>query len=146
MSLGNRPTKEVYFLEMAKLVSTRGTCARRKVGCVLVDKLGHVLSTGYNGVASGENHCIDTPCSGASCKSGEGLEKCEAIHAEANALLQCKDVNEIDTAYVTHSPCVHCVKLLMNTSCRRVLFIEKYPHSDSERLWTKFGRVWLHCD
>ena len=33
-----RPPADFYFLKMAKLVSERGTCARRKVGCVFVNK------------------------------------------------------------------------------------------------------------
>lgn len=123
----SRPSKDVYFLRMALLVATRGTCARRQVGCVLVNERGHVLSTGYNGVASGMTHCTDTRCPGARETSGNGLDKCQAIHAEQNALLQCKDVWSISKCYVTCSPCIHCVKLLMNTSCREVVFGAEYP-------------------
>ena len=38
-----RPPTDFYFLRMAELVSTRGTCARRKVGCVFVNKKGVIL-------------------------------------------------------------------------------------------------------
>lgn len=138
-----RPTRDFYFTAMAELVSLRGTCARREVGCVLVNELGHVIGTGYNGVATGQIHCTSKPCAGAKCKSGEGLDLCEAIHAEQNALLQCKNVQEIHTAYCTHSPCIHCVKLLLNTSCKRIVFDKEYPHSDSQRLWEQSGRIWL---
>ena len=61
MAINERPNKTTYFLAMAKLVSTRGTCARRRVGCVLVDKYGLVLATGYNGNGRGQGHCIDSP-------------------------------------------------------------------------------------
>lgn len=116
------------------------------MGCVLTNNKGHVIATGYNGVAMGMPHCIDEPCEGARFKSGEGLDKCEAIHAEQNALLQCKNVWEIETAYITHSPCVHCVKMLMNTSCRRIIFVQEYPHPEAQRLWeqSSVGRVWWH--
>jgi dCMP deaminase len=125
-----------YFIKMARLASQRGACIRRKVGCVLVNNLNHVIATGYNGRARGVDNCLDTPCAGSSAMSGEDLGKCEAIHAEQNALLQCKDVESIHTAYCTTSPCVHCVKLLMNTSCTRIVFSEHYPgHEESERLW-----------
>ena len=87
-----RIPSEWYFLKMAHLVSERGTCARRKVGCILVNSKKHVIATGYNGVSSNQEHCIDNPCKGARLKSGQGLDLCEAIHAEQNALLQCKDV------------------------------------------------------
>ena len=81
-----------YFLKMALLVAQRGTCARRKVGCILVNQKRHVIATGYNGNPAGQKHCIDYPCKGATAKSGRDLELCEAIHAEQNALLQCKNV------------------------------------------------------
>jgi dCMP deaminase len=137
-----RPSKDEYFMSMALLASTRATCPRRSVGAVLVNARGHVLATGYNGVAAGCDHCIDNNCPGACYPSGQGLEYCEAIHAEQNALLQCKDVWTIDTAYVTASPCVTCTKLFMNTSCRRIVFLNEYPQPDAKALWTKKGGEW----
>lgn len=139
-----RPTKPEYFLTMASLVSTMGTCSRRQVGCVLVNSKFHVLATGYNGVPRGHTHCTDKPCAGTGFKSGEGLDKCQAVHAEQNALLQCHDVEEIHTAFVTVSPCIHCVKLLLNTSCRRIVFSENYPHGESAEIWMNSGREWFH--
>lgn len=135
-----RMSKDEYFSNMAQLVSRRATCARRSVGCVLVSGRGHVLATGYNGPASGSDHCIDTPCPGASYPSGTGLERCEAIHAEQNALLQCRDVFEIETAYVTTLPCMTCTKLLLNTSCKRIVYVQDYPHQEAKELWTRNGR------
>jgi dCMP deaminase len=134
-----------YFIKMARLVSLRGACVRRQVGCILTNNLNHVLATGYNGRARGVNNCLEEPCIGAEMDSGMGLERCEAIHAEANALLQCKDVEKIKTAYCTTAPCIHCVKLLMNTSCTRIVFQDGYPHAkESERLWTSmpWHAVW----
>lgn len=151
-------------MSMARLVATRATCIRRAVGCVLVNERRHVLATGYNGVASGLPHCnheevrrfhpapgapvevtthYDHACAGAFAPSGQSLDRCEAIHAEQNALLQCQDVFTIHTAYVTASPCVTCVKLLMNTSCRRIVFDEEYPHGEARTLWERAGREWV---
>lgn len=163
-----RPTKDQYFCQLAQLTATRSTCLRRAVGCVLVNRLGQVLSTGYNGVARGLPHCnevslidastIEDPpeaprlipshphaCQGARAKSGEGLDACQAIHAEQNALLQCRDTEDIWACYTTVSPCLHCVKLLMNTSCQRIVFIEPYAHDQASRnLWLASGscRTW----
>jgi dCMP deaminase len=137
----SRPNKDAYFLAMASLVSLRATCRRRRVGCVLVDANNHVLATGYNGVARGRDHCLDRPCPGADFKPGLGLDQCEAIHAEQNAMLQCKDTQSIETAYITVSPCVTCVKLLMNTSCKRIVFIEPYVHNQAAELWKG---EWIH--
>ena len=130
-----RPNRDEYFLSMASLVSLRATCRRRRVGCVLVDANRHVLATGYNGVARSMPHCLDTPCDGANLPSGTGLDRCNAIHAEQNALLQCRDVEAIETAYITTSPCVTCVKLLMNTGCKRIVFIQCYPDQTAKTLW-----------
>lgn len=139
-----RPSTDQYFLSMAELVATRGTCIRRRVGCVLVNERNHVIGTGYNGPPSGEPHCIDTPCPGALLPSGTGLDECEALHAEWNALLQCGNVFEIKTAYVTTSPCIICTKLFLNTSCQRIVFREVYPHSAAQGRWTRTGREWIH--
>lgn len=134
--MNGRPSIHEYFLAMAVLVSTRGACVRRRTGCVLVDRHNFVLATGYNGRSSGVINCLQSPCKGFNSASGTNLEGCEAIHAEANAIIQCKDTQSIATAYCTHSPCIHCVKLLMNTSCNNIVFLEPYAHDqESQRLW-----------
>lgn len=57
-------------------------------------------------------------------------------------MLQCKDVYSIHTCYVTASPCMTCIKLLLNTSCERIVFVEEYPHSAAKELWISAGRAW----
>lgn len=138
-----RPTHEDYFSAMATLVSSMSTCARARRGCVLVSSRNHVLATGYNGVPPGQTHCIESPCAGVGLPSGQGLELCEATHAEMNALLQCRDVHEVSAAYCTVSPCVTCVKLLLGSSCQTIFFGAKYAdHDESARRWIAAGRKW----
>lgn len=150
-----RPTVDEYFIQMALLVATRGTCLRRQVGCVLVDEFDHVLATGYNGVASGLFHCnehdpydpIGYPhaCEGAHAASGTQLDKCQAIHAEINALLQCTRPHDIYKVYTTVSPCIHCTRALLNTPAQELVFAARYPHPEAEQLWQTSGRKWtLH--
>lgn len=143
---------DVRHLRMARLVADGAKCARLKVGCILVDAKGRQLSTGYNGRARGLPNCTTVVgscqpfrCLNSDAPSGQP-NGCESIHAEQNALLQCSDVDRIHTAYVTHSPCLTCVKLLMNTGCQRIVFVEKYPHADSEKLWLGAGRQWIHLE
>lgn len=126
------------------MMAELSTCVRRKVGCVLVDPHDHIIGVGYNGVPAGRTHCTDTPCSGARFASGQGLDECEATHAEANALLQCRDVQAIESVYVTVSPCIQCVKFLMNTSAKRVIFSKGYPHQKSKEMWKSSGKSWNH--
>jgi dCMP deaminase len=133
--------KDRYFLSMAFLVSKRSTCSRRSTGCVTISNTGKVLSTGYNGVPSGVVHCIEKPCGGESYESGCGLSKCKATHAEANALLQCNNCEDIHTIYCTTEPCIECTKLILNTGCQRIVFGQEYPHSEASlALWVESGK------
>ena len=151
-----RPTRDQWGLDLAKVTAKRATCLRRSVGCVLVDARGHVLATGYNGVSAGAKHCNDKhinyewkyphACPGAYSPSGTDLDACQAIHAEQNALMQCKSVWDIHTAYITVSPCMTCVKLLLNTSCSRIVFGEEYVHVDARSMWLNDGREWVLLD
>ncbi len=144
----DRPSRDEVGLLVAKAWSLRGTCPRRRVGCVLMNARGEEISTGYNGPPSGSPHCRDTggahdrACPGHDAPSGSSLSLCEAIHAEANALLRCRDIWSIDTCYCTTSPCDDCVKLLLGTSCRRIVFQEEYPHSHGRDRWLAQGREW----
>ena len=136
-----RPHADEYFLRMARLVASRGTCLRRKVGCVLVGAHKHVLATGYNGVPKAFPHCTEGhPCPGAAALSGTRVDECFATHAEQNALLQCADVFRILTCYTTVAPCVTCSKLLLNTSCERIVCAEMYTETTGVDLWRRGNR------
>lgn len=142
-----RPSWDEYFLAMAAMVSTRSTCLRRMVGCVLVDWQHRVLATGYNGTAPFAPHCTDTPCDGAFLPSGTGLERCESSHAEISALADCRDRNQVTTIYCTTAPCTECVKALLLTGAMRLVFIDDYPGSEeSRRRWERAGREWIHFE
>lgn len=134
--------KDVVWLLVCFDLSRLGTCARRKVGCVFLDQYGHVVSSGYNGPAPGQRHCISHPCKGASFRSGTGLDECEAIHAEQNALSQCTRPQEVMTVYCTDSPCITCTKVLATTSAQRIVFAREYPHPHSKAYWEGLGRKW----
>jgi dCMP deaminase len=139
-----RPPKHKTFMKMAIALSEQATCLRREVGCILIDSRQHIIGSGYNGTAYGLAHCINEPCAGATLMSGSGLDICEAIHAEQNALMQCANVNAIETAYVTTAPCIHCVKMLLNTTCHSIIFYEIYPQAPaSQALWESAHRLWI---
>ena len=57
-----------------------------------------------------------------------------------NALLFCPDVMKIDTLYVTASPCLLCIRALMNTNCQRVVYKEVYS-LEALNWWTSRGRT-----
>ena len=134
----SRLDKDTYFLEIAKTVAQRSTCPRRQVGCILVDSKNHIVATGYNGVPTGFVHCIDTPCPGAQYPSGEGLDHCEAIHAEVNAFLQLRSDDEL-TAYMTVLPCFTCGKMFANSRVKRIVALEEYVHTQTASMLKMAG-------
>ena len=115
-----------------------GTCVRKKVGCTLTKKTSrgeYILTTNYNGVTSGHPHCTDSPCEGSKYDNGEGLEECNAIHAEINALLNCNP-NEVYAAYITCFPCKKCAEVLLNTSIKKVYYCSNYARmEETEKLF-----------
>jgi len=134
-----RPSLDNVMLACAVLFAQRSTCIKRNVGCVLTDASGFVLSTGYNGVASGLPHCIDVDCGGGT--SVVGSDSCQAIHAEINALIRCKDPDKIHTCYTTVFPCNNCMKSLLNTACQRIVYIDEHELSHLVRSkWLEAGR------
>jgi dCMP deaminase len=135
----SRPTWDGYFMEIARLVSTRSTCLRRSVGAVLVrDKT--ILATGYNGAPRGLRHCEEL----GGCyreqlgvPSGERHEICRGTHAEQNAIAQAALVGvstKESTLYVTNHPCNICVKILINAGVKRIVYAEGYPDELASRM------------
>lgn len=118
----SRPTWSEYFMEVAKLVSRRSTCPRASVGCVLV-KDNQIIATGYNGSAPGMPHCDDH-----GCEIREG--HCQrTLHAEVNAVGQAarNGASTVgSTAYVTHTPCLHCAKVLVAAGVTQIIAGESY--------------------
>ncbi len=126
-----RPTWHQYFMTITRQVAERSTCARAKVGAVIVrDK--NILATGYNGAPAGLPHCTDVGCLiyQSRTPSGEIEENCfRTIHAEINAIAQAAkngaSIRDADI-YITHTPCIHCLKVLVNTGIRRVYYEREY--------------------
>ncbi|MEO1783882.1 cytidine/deoxycytidylate deaminase family protein [Thermodesulfobium sp. 4217-1] len=126
-----RPDWDSYFMQIANLVATRSTCIRRKVGAVIV-KDKRILSTGYNGVPSGLQHCLDIGCLRDKLKipSGERQELCRGLHAEQNAIIQgaMYGVSLMGSViYVTNQPCITCAKMLIQSGIIKIYYQGDYP-------------------
>ena len=137
--MNERPSWDQYFMLITRQVADRSTCNRAKVGAVFVrDK--NILATGYNGAPAGMPHCLDVGCLiyESRTPSGDVEENCfRCIHAEINAIAQAaKNGASIGDAdiYITHTPCIHCFKVLINTGIRRVLYEKPYKLPTLEEL------------
>jgi dCMP deaminase len=141
--LSERPTWDRYFFEIARVVASRSTCLRRRVGALLVlDK--RILATGYNGAPAGLSHCADTGClrERMNIPAGERHELCRGLHAEQNAIIQAAVHGvaiEGASLYCTHFPCVVCAKMLINAKIRQIFVAESYPDELSRELLHEAG-------
>ena len=130
-----RLSKTEYYLTIAEAVALRSTCLRRQYGAVIV-KDDVIVSTGYNGSARGEINCIDT----GECwrevhdiPHGEQYEKCRAVHAEMNAVINASRGDMKDaTLYLggwengaqMHEhvePCLMCKRVIRNAGISAVI-------------------------
>jgi len=131
MTKKKRPSWDEYFLDIAKLVSSRSTCRRRQVGAVIV-KDKRILATGYNGAPKGLPHCLDIGClrEELNIPSGERHELCRGLHGEQNAFLQASlhGISVKDSVlYCTNQPCIICAKMIINTGINEIVISEGYP-------------------
>ncbi len=132
----HRPTWDEYFLEQARLASSRSSCSRASVGAVIVID-NSCIATGYNGGVAGLDNCCDV---------GHYLEDdhcIRTVHAEMNAILQCARQGHSTsngTIYVTHYPCLNCMKAIAQAGIKRIVYANDYRnHALSKEITDKLG-------
>jgi len=132
-----------YFLKIALVVAERSTCVRHHVGAVAVrDK--HILATGYNGAASGLKDCLELGClrDQNGIASGTHHEICRAIHAGQNVIIQ-SSLHGVSlsgaTVYCTHTPCIICAKMLVNSKIKRFVSFNHYSEDSFVELFKEAG-------
>ncbi len=132
-----RPDWDSYFMKIASAVSERSTCDRALVGCVLVLEK-RILTTGFNGSPSGQAHCDEI---GHLMVDGHCVR---TIHAETNAIIQAA-LHGISTrgaiCYVTHLPCIHCTKALINAGITRIVYGEAYRMDENAVAFLKAANI-----
>ena len=159
-----RPSKVNYYLNIAKEVSTRSTCLRRRYGAVLI-KNDVIISTGYNGSPRGTKNCIDmNECrrEKLNIPRGQCYEMCRSIHAEQNCIINASRNDMLDSDLYLYGidvntdeiindldSCQLCKKMIINAGIKRVIFArvnDTYEIKDvndwvinDETLTDKFG-------
>jgi len=131
-----RRDKINYYLDLAEIVSQRGTCLRKQYGAVIV-KNDEVVSTGYVGAPRGRANCIDLGfCIREQLKvpRGERYELCRSVHAEANAIISAArermlgaslyltgiDLKDNSNFVQNANPCSMCKRLIINAGIEMV--------------------------
>jgi len=129
-----RITRRDLYLQMAKLMSQRGTCGRLQVGSVITIE-NRIIATGYNGPVKDDHECNDINCFlGETCK--------RAIHAEANAIyFAAKNGIKLQgaTIYCTHSPCIKCAEAIIQSGIKVVEYSEEFRDTEPLKVLLRAG-------
>ena len=131
----NRPSLDEYFKEIVQVTAKRSPCERLQVGCLLV-KNKRIIAQGYNGFLPGCPH---------ESKMRDSHEQA-TIHAEQNAITDCakRGVSTLDSiAYVTHYPCIHCMKLLCASGISHIYYINNYRNDELVPYFSEITKVGL---
>jgi len=131
-----RPSKERYYLDIARQVAQRSTCRRRKFGSVIV-RDDQIVATGYVGAPRKTKDCFKRgEClrEKLNIPHGQNYELCRSVHSEMNAIINAAragvsilggDIyiwgsdekgNPINTF-----PCFLCKKMIINAGLKRVI-------------------------
>ena len=122
LDISNRPSWDEYYKEIALVTAKRSSCKRLHVGCLLV-KDNRIIAQGYNGYLPGCPH-------EQILRDGREIA---TVHAEQNAVSFCAKygVNcNGATAYITHYPCINCMKSLCASGISEINYIEDYKNDE----------------
>lgn len=135
----SRPSKDEYYMNIAKEVAGRSTCYRAKHGAIIV-RNDQIIATGYLGSPRKTKDCWERGnClrSEMNIPSGQRYELCRSVHAEQNAIINAAragisvlgatmylystvirdEIEKPQDAY----PCFICKKMIINAGIARVV-------------------------
>lgn len=131
-----RPSKDEYYLNIAKEVAERSTCFRNKGGVIIV-RGDQIIAAGYIGAPRKTRDCFERDeCLRDKLKIPHGTryEICRSVHAEMNAIVNAAraGVSLLDgDIYMYHRdrnnqemdsyPCFICKKLIINAGINKVI-------------------------
>jgi dCMP deaminase len=134
----SRPSKDEYYLDLAKSVCRRGTCTKVEIGAVII-RGDQVVATGYCGAPRGtksslqHGFCLRQKLG---IPSGHRYEMCRSVHAEQNAIINAArsgtslfggDMYIYGRKYgdgnseIDAFPCFICKKMIINCGLKRVV-------------------------
>ncbi len=134
--MAQRPSKDRYYLDIAKQVAQRSTCFRVKGGAIIV-RNDTIVSTGYIGAPRKTKDCItrgDCLRREMNIPHGERYELCRSVHCEQNAIINAarSGASVIDGDLFLYGereenkpidffPCFICKKMIINAGINRVV-------------------------
>ncbi|MDI6602812.1 MAG: deaminase [Patescibacteria group bacterium] len=132
----SRPSKDRYYLNIAKEIAQRSTCLRVKFGAIVV-KDDVIVATGYVGASRKTKDCLERGVclrDQEKIPHGQRYELCRSVHAEMNCLINAARsgakalegdmfiYGENNQGKVIDAfPCFICKKMIINTGLNRVV-------------------------
>ena len=123
MNLDNQEAKD-----LAVKIAASSPCQKRKVGAVITDARGMILSSGHN-------HNPD----GSDCECEKGTTKDTVVHAEVSAIRGLLNSGNPAIIYVTHLPCENCAKAIKDAGIVHTVIAEAFLKFDSGKL--RYGLI-----
>lgn len=126
-----RPSWDEYFVQLAEMVGTRGTCDRGRAGCIIT-KNKRILATGYVGAPVGLPSCDEVGHEMHTVTQEDGTVSKHCIrtsHAEQNAINNAARVGvavEGGTLYCKMVPCYKCAQSIINAGIEKVVAMKDY--------------------
>lgn len=132
-----RPTKDEYYLNIAREVSKRSTCFRVRIGAIIV-RDDQIVSTGYVGAPRHTKDCFDHGfClrDKLNIPHGQRYELCRSVHAEQNAIINAARAGVSvlggdifiygekmpEKERMDAFPCFICKKMIINAGLKRAV-------------------------
>ena len=132
-----RPSKDEYYLNIAKEVSRRSNCFRRSIGALII-RGDQIISTGYAGAPRKTKDSIEHGfClrDKLNIPHGQRYELCRSVHAEQNAIINAARAGVSlfggdmyiygmcpgSDAPIDAFPCFICKKMIINAGLERVV-------------------------
>ena len=133
----DRPSKERYYLNIAREVAARSTCLKVLMGAIIVRE-DQIVATGYVGAPRGTKssldwgHCLRRELN---IPSGSKYELCRSVHEEQNAIINAARAGvsllggdlylfgcrREDGEPLDAFPCFICKKMIINAGLERVI-------------------------
>jgi len=123
-----KPKFQQLYMDWARRAAELSYAKRLQVGAVIV-KDDTVISYGYNGMPAGWDNNCEFEFTHPQTKITELVTRPEVLHAESNAIAKLAKSNNSGLGadlFVTHSPCIHCAKLIFQSGISRVYYGANY--------------------
>ena len=120
---------DTYFMGVALLSAKRSKDPNTQVGACIVNNKNKIVGIGYNGFPYG---CDDNEFPWGNEGDFLNVKYPYVVHAETNAILNSTTSLENCTLYVSLFPCNECVKLIIQSGIKEIVYIDdKYIKTDS---------------